>query len=164
MKNRYIYYTFLLFLLLFIQSTRFDFWRIYGIKPDLILLFVFMVGFQEESIKGTLFGFIAGLCQDMLSNGLLGSSAFCKSIWGYLAGKSNRRFDTGSITVQIGLICFFSLGDGLLMNMLAWTFHLSMPARPKIIYGILGQAGYNTICWPFYFLLIKGLEKRLKIK
>ena len=164
MKKRTLYNIVLLFFILLIQSTRFDFWSIHGVKPDLILLFVFIIGIKEGSIPGTLFGFMGGLAQDILSNGVLGAGAFGKSLWGYLTGKSNQRLDTGSMAVQIGLIFFFSVCDGLLIHLLTCKFKHPVNLQSGFIFYILGQAGYNCIIWPFFAYLLDSLERHLVFK
>ena len=105
MKNKTLfYYIGLLLIILIIQSTRFDFWTIYGIKPDLVLLLLFVISFREGSIIGTAFGFFGGLAQDFLSNGILGSGAFAKSLWGRLMSSP-----LGITTYFLGMQEFASL-------------------------------------------------------
>ncbi|MGA1839576.1 MAG: rod shape-determining protein MreD [bacterium] len=161
MKNKAIfYYICLLIIILIIQSTRFDFWSIYGVKPDLVLLLIFVISFREGSITGTVFGFIGGLAQDFFSNGLLGSGAFAKSLWGYLAGKSNQRLDTHSIVVQIGLLFCISVLDGLLIHCLIVILRHPVSFKGRIAYSIVFQAIYNCFIWPFFSYGLAFIEKR----
>jgi rod shape-determining protein MreD len=161
-KNKAIfYYIVLLIIILFIQSTRFDFWSVYGVKPDLVLLLIFIISFREGRITGTVFGFIGGLAQDFFSNGLLGSGAFAKSLWGYLAGKSNQRLDTQSIVVQIGLLFCISILDGLLIHSLIGILKHPVSFKGRIAYFIVFQAIYNCFIWPFFSYGLACIEKRL---
>ncbi|MGA1864384.1 MAG: rod shape-determining protein MreD [bacterium] len=165
MKNKAIfYYTCLLIIILIIQSTRFDFWSIYGVKPDLVLLFLLLVSFREGSITGTVFGFIGGLAQDFFSNSLLGSGAFAKSLWGYLAGKSNQRLDTHSIVVQTGLLFCISILDGLLINGLTGILRHPVSFKGRIAYFIVFQAIYNCLIWPFFSYGLAFIEKHSLIE
>ena len=160
MKNKAVfYYIVLLIIILIIQSTRFDFWSIYGVKPDLVLLLLFVISFREGTITGTVFGFIGGLAQDFFSNGLLGSSAFTKSLWGFLVGKSNERFDTHSMVVQIGLLFCISIFDGLLINGIIGILRHSFYLKGRIVYFILLQAIYNCFVWPFFSYALYRIEK-----
>jgi len=149
--------------MLLIQSTRFDFWSIHGVKPDLILLLLFIISFRENSIIGTVFGFFGGLTQDLFSNSLLGSGAFAKSLWGYLIGKSDKRFDTNSLIVQIGLVFFISIGDGLLIHFLMELFHHPASFKGRVAFVVFGQALYNSLIWPLFYYGIARIEKRLGI-
>jgi rod shape-determining protein MreD len=162
-KNKVFYYIGLLILILIIQSTRFDFWSIYGIKPDLILLLLFVISFRDGSVTGTVFGFIGGLTQDFFSNGLLGSGAFAKSLWGYLIGKSDKRFDTNSMVVQISLLFCISICDGLLVHFLMYLLRHPSPFRGRIVYDIFWQGVYNCAIWPFFIYGLVRIEKRLGI-
>ena len=163
MKNKAIYYIGLLLLMILIQSTRFDFWAIRSIKPDFILLLLFIISIREGSIIGTIFGFFGGLAQDLFSNSLLGSGAFAKSLWGYLIGKSNKRFDTNSLIVQIGLIFFISIGDGLLIHHLMDLLNHPVSFKGRLVLVIFGQAIYNALIWPLFYYALERIEKRLRI-
>lgn len=112
-----------------------------------------------------MFGFIGGIIQDLFSNGILGAGAFGKSLWGYLIGKSTKRLDTASLPVQIGLVFFFSVFDGLLINLLGFIFHYSAFLKGKFLLDIFAQAIYNCIVWPIFtyvFVRIKNLLKLSK--
>ncbi|MGA1845418.1 MAG: rod shape-determining protein MreD [bacterium] len=164
MKNKtFFYYLGLLIIILLIQGTRFDFWSIYGVKPDLVLLFIFVISLREGSIPGTVFGFIGGLIQDLFSNGLLGSGAFSKSLWGYLVGKSNLRLDTNSPVVQFGLLFCISMGDGLLIHLLDWMLRHHGSFGGRVAYYVVWQAVYNCCVWPIFSYVLARIDKRLGI-
>lgn len=162
MKNKALFYIGLLIIILIIQSTRFDFWSIYGIKPDLVLLLLFVISFSEGSISGTVFGFIGGLAQDFFSNGLLGSGAFAKSLWGFLVGKSNQRLDTHSIVVQIALLFCISILDGLLIHALIGILRHPVSFKGRIAYFIVFQAIYNCLMWPFFYYGLARIKKPIR--
>ncbi len=165
MKNKTLfYYIGLLIIILIIQSTRFDFWSIYGVKPDLVLLLLFVISFREGSITGTVFGFIGGLAQDFFSNGLLGSGAFAKSLWGFLAGKSNQRLDTHSMVVQIGLLFCISIFDGLLIHAIIGILRNSISFKERNVYFIFFQAIYNCLVWPFFSYALSRIKKSAGIE
>jgi len=163
-KNKtFFYYLGLLIIILLIQGTRFDFWSIYGVKPDLVLLFIFVISLREGSTQGTIFGFAGGLTQDLFSNALLGSGAFSKSLWGYLIGKSNLRLDTNSMVVQIGLLFCISVGDGLLVHLFAWMLRHHGSFGGRVVYYIVFQALYNCCIWPIFSYVLARIDKRLGI-
>jgi rod shape-determining protein MreD len=101
---------------------------LWGIRPDLFLLFVFLVSQRVSPEAATVLGFLIGLCQDGLSGGPLGLHAFSDSLLGFLAARLSHQMYTdkplalfwlllagsaaaGSIT--LGLLTFF-LGPWLL--------------------------------------------------
>jgi len=161
MKRNTIYYLLLLFFTLLVQSTKFDFMSIYGIKPDLVLIFVCFVSLREGGICGTIYGFVGGIIQDLFSNGLLGASAFAKSLWGYLIGKSIKRLDTTSVVAQLTLVFFFSIFDGSLICILNWAFLSFSFFKGSFVFYIFSQALYNCIVWPFFILISGKIEKAL---
>lgn len=154
MKNK-IYFFAVIGSIIIIQTTRFEFWSIYKIKPDLILLATCLFGLLRGSASGVTFGFFLGLIQDAFSSGLFGAQSFSKAIWGYASGRSVLKLNPGYPMVQLTLISIFSIGDALLIYILHSTFidsaHLSN--NRLLLFSILGQTAYNLAIWPFIYPL-----------
>ncbi len=102
---------------------------VWGIRPDLFLLLVYVASQRCSPEAATILGFLIGLCQDGLSGGPLGLHAFADSLLGFLAARLSHHMYTdkplalfwillagsaaaGGITVA--LLTFF-LGPGLLL-------------------------------------------------
>ncbi|MGA1825790.1 MAG: rod shape-determining protein MreD [bacterium] len=154
MKNK-VYFCAGIGAIIIIQTTHFDFWSIYNIKPDLILLATCLVGLSRGSASGITFGFFVGLIQDAFSSGLFGAQSFSKAIWGYVSGRSVLKLDPRYPLVQLILISLFSLGDALLMHMLHSIFIDSAPLSKNrlFLFTVLGQTAYNLVLWPLIYHL-----------
>ncbi|MFI5340042.1 MAG: rod shape-determining protein MreD [Candidatus Methylomirabilales bacterium] len=102
---------------------------VWGIRPDLFLLLVFLVSQGCNPEVATVLGFLIGLCQDGLSGGPLGLHAFTDSLLGFLAARLGHLMYTdkplalfwillgGSAAaggITLGLLTFF-LGPRLLL-------------------------------------------------
>ena len=102
---------------------------VWGIRPDLFLLLVFLISQSCNPEVATLLGFLIGLCQDGLSGGPLGLHAFTDSLLGFLAARLGHHMYTdkplalfwillgGSAAaggITLGLLTFF-LGPRLLL-------------------------------------------------
>ncbi|MBO8137259.1 MAG: rod shape-determining protein MreD [Desulfotomaculum sp.] len=71
---------------LVLQATIFDFFRIFGVKPDLVLLLVIFYGFIYGSKEGAFVGFLGGLLVDFLTGHYIGVNALSKMAAGFFAG------------------------------------------------------------------------------
>ena len=65
---------------------------ILGVTPDTALIFVVSYGVLRGDVEGAIFGFSAGLLQDMFSGGPIGMFALMGFLIGYISGKPFRDF------------------------------------------------------------------------
>ncbi len=83
---RFLKYIFIFFLLILLNSTLLNIVSVFGIKPNLFLIFLFFICIQEGSFVGVLTGFIIGLSVDVYTPQHIGTGSFIKSILGYFLG------------------------------------------------------------------------------
>ena len=80
--------TLLSLLFILIQTTIVRFLPVATITPDVLLIWVVFLGIRDGQITATVAGFFIGLVMDLLSgsDGMLGLSAMCGTIAGFIAG------------------------------------------------------------------------------
>lgn len=86
--RRYLFLSFISFLLIVFSTTVVNFVAIGNAIPDLLLMWIVYIAITQGQLTGTLFGFSIGLFVDVISgnDGMLGLSALCKSLAGFVAG------------------------------------------------------------------------------
>lgn len=159
LKN-FLFFFVLILASVFFQSTALNILVISGIKPDLVLIVVCYISLRWEEEVGTCLGFLLGFLQDVLSAGILGSNALTKTLFGYLCKKAERRLNTKNPVVQMLMIFFFSLVEGVFFLLVLQIFHLSRSIHETILELVLPQAIYNMILAPILFWTINLLHKR----
>ena len=65
---------------------------IFGAMPDTAVIFIVSYGFLRGDVEGAIFGFSAGLLQDVFSGGPIGMFALFGMLIGYVSGKPFRDF------------------------------------------------------------------------
>lgn len=135
----------ILFLLFFVLQLLFiPLLEIKGIKPDLLLVFVILVGLQRERFWGTLVGFFVGLLQDLFCTGFLGVFTIAKTISGFLVrafsekSVNNGVLNFGGIVFAIGIIHNF-----LVDWISAWGTHVSILIM--IFRFVIPEAFYTAV-------------------
>lgn len=90
-------------LLIIIQaSPAFDLIRVKLIaKPDILLVFIAFIAFRYGAFEGMIYGFIAGLGEDIISSGLFASNALVFLNVGFFIGLFNNKIFSGEITAGI---------------------------------------------------------------
>jgi rod shape-determining protein MreD len=72
-----------------LQTTLVPSLSIMGVKPDLLVLFLFMMAIKVGIMPAIYIGFVLGLAQDLYSPSILGQSALAKTIAGFFASLFN---------------------------------------------------------------------------
>lgn len=146
--NRYVR-TFILILLpwlaILLQSTIFSKYSIKGTVPDLVLIFVTFFALINGAKKGTLYGFLCGLLEDLVVGRTIGMNALAKGVTAYILGKlqgnvfkENLLVGVLGVLVATGVnfLCMF-----LLSLLVLPVFHVDN----RLALGVLYQIIYNII-------------------
>ncbi|HQY93795.1 rod shape-determining protein MreD [Caldilinea sp.] len=91
----------LLLLLSLLQSTSVARFKVAGIKPDLVLLFVIIGALVYGARPGVLWAFIAGIGLDIFSSGPLGVSSLALMASALVAGLGHRPLSRFNILVPL---------------------------------------------------------------
>ena len=75
-----------LFIIFFIDLFVFEKFRIFGVKPELLLIAVLFFGFNFGIARGIEVGIIAGILKDIFSVGYFGISIISFTLTGFIAG------------------------------------------------------------------------------
>jgi rod shape-determining protein MreD len=116
-----------------------------GIKPDLALALVYIIGLLTGPWEAALAGMAIGLVQDIGSASFLGFSGLTRGLIGLSAGLLGRRvLDITSPSNSIFLAAF-SLLEGIAIALFLQMFYGSVPFFSLIAGRILPQALYTGV-------------------
>lgn len=124
-----------------------------GIRPDFILITVYLFGIFKGDIKGGLMGGFLGFIMDITSAGPIYYNIFSKFFIGYLAGIIARWVQNPGYLLHGVLIFLMSLIQGMGIFLIL-TF-LGMARFPfDIIYIVIPQAIFDGCTGGIAFLLL----------
>ncbi len=125
-----------------------------SVKPDILLVATICWALFEGPGQGVLFGFFAGLLEDIFSTAVLGVSAFAKIIVGYAAGELRQRVISKSVVWPM-LIVFFGSILHELMKFATWAL-VGLEPRPPFNFGIIASlALYNALITLVVYPLVR---------
>ncbi|MFP4164683.1 MAG: rod shape-determining protein MreD [Chitinispirillaceae bacterium] len=141
-----------LFILCFIlQSTLVPYVKIFGVKPDLILLALFVLSIKAGVMPGVYVGFLLGLGQDLFSPEILGQNALAKTIIGFIAGLFNEKVIRLDPFLQaVLLIMMFVVNDALMMTVQV----IKMGSQLNLVAGELLSATLPRALYSLLFAII----------
>src|SRR5208337_1712385 len=140
-----------------LQASLFNPVSIAGIKPDLALAVLFIIGLLTGPIEAALAGMGIGLLQDIGSASLLGFSGLTRGLVGLAAGLLGSRILDISNPLSVLFLAVFSLGEGLLISLFLQTTYGLVPFFSTIGGRLFPQAIYTSaLC----FLLLRLASQR----
>lgn len=160
MRRKLIFYTFFIILFLVLQTTLLDYVAIYGIKPNLILVFVMVTALIRGNTEGGAVGFFSGLALDMLFGSVLGFYALLGFLTGLAAGSVNRRLFRENLLVVLVFTFVYSViyeaGVYILNTIMSGEIDLLYPLTRVV----LPEAVYNCIAAVLIYALLIRMDRR----
>ena len=141
--------SFIMMLILYLlQTTIFGKIAIAGIKPNVMIVLVVLIGYRYGKIPGMMMGFFTGLLLDFTEADYIGYYAMFYMAIGYLVGFGNKIYNNDSTIIPLGLIGasdltlnFFIFVTGfLLRNRLDLPYYLIRIMLPEAIYTVVVAA------------------------
>jgi len=148
-------------LLTVLQSTVINFTQIYGVKPDLLLIFVVLTAMERGAVTGTVVGIVVGF---ILDGGILGINSLLFMHMGALSGLI---FQKVLVSKYYAVIILVILSVSFLYEFLFYVMNFTVWGKGNLIYAltrvILPTAAYNTaVCIPFYKIMRRfSVEREL---
>lgn len=111
----------LFFLAVMIQVTVLQFIAVevrpnISVQPDLILLVLFFFGLRFQQSYSVVAGFVSGLLYDILGGGILGLTAFSKTIVGFAVGFLPRVHKIQKIAQFIMMLFLVTISHDIILN------------------------------------------------
>ncbi len=150
-------YAFILVLIIPFQSTLLNPLSIFGIKPDLSLAILFIIGLLTGPVEAALVGISIGLVQDIGSASLLGFSGLTRGLVGLGSGLLGSRVLDISNPVIVLFLTIFSLVEGILISLFLQTTYGEVPFFTMIAGRLVPQAIYTSV---LCFFLLRFVNRR----
>jgi len=143
MRSRW--YILILVMLIPIQASLFNPLSIAGIKPDLGLALLYIIGLLTSPVEAALAGMGMGLLQDIGSASFIGLTGITRGLVGLAAGLLGRWvLDIGSPSNSI-FVAAFSLLEGICLALFMQVFSGSVPYFGILTTRLIPQALYTGL-------------------
>ena len=126
--------------------------------PDVILIIVFHLGFNNRTTSGVLTAFVIGYLTDVFSWGVIGTSSFAFVFVFAITSLLAKIISLNSMLIKIGGTIFMSILKGTLTYFLFRFINQGIP-----FYIIFPTAISTGIASPLIFNLLKKVELKAKV-
>ncbi len=147
-------YFVILLLIIPLQASLLDVFSIGGVKPDLALAVLYIIGLLTSPAEAALAGIAIGLVQDIGSASLIGFSGMTRGLEGLAAGLLGSRVLDISSPMIVLVLAVFSLAEGIFIAIFLQVIYGSVPFLAMMGGRVLPQAFYTGILGFFLLRLI----------
>jgi rod shape-determining protein MreD len=162
MKTRV--YVILLLLIVPFQASVLNVLSLGGIKPDLALTALFVIGLLTSPVEAALAGIGIGLVQDIGSASLIGFSGLTRGLAGLAAGLLGSRVLDISSPASVLFLVALSLAEGILISLFLQVTYGAVPFFSMLAGRLLPQALYTGLLGLVALRLISGRNVVLMLK
>lgn len=143
--KRFIVVTLEILICFLLQTTLFQWFRLAGVTPNLLLILTVSIGFMRGRKEGLFIGFICGLLIDVYYGDIIGICTLIYLIIGYLSGYANKIFVEEDFSIPLlligaGELIYFFLYyvlEFLLRGRLNIVYYFIHIGLPRIIYTVV---------------------------
>jgi len=140
----YVYFIILL-LIIPVQASLLAPLSLGGIKPDLALALLYVIGLLTGPMEAALAGMAIGLVQDIGSASFIGFSGLTRGLIGFAAGLLGRRVLDLTSRSNIIFMVSFSLLEGIVIAFFLQMFYGSFPFLNLAMSRLLPRALYTGV-------------------
>ena len=150
---------FLAILFSVLQPTWFDAWEIFGVKPNLFLIYIILVSCYTSRKEGAITGFFFGLMLDLLICENVGTNAVLMAITGFFTSQFCEYFiRKNTLPLSVLMVTAVVFFYEFVYYIVSHIGHLNMGAT--LIRVLLPESIYSALVTvPMYFV-VKKISKK----
>lgn len=131
---------------------------IQGVKPDLVVILVVLVGMLYGWRDAAIVGVVTGFVEDACSGQFLGLFMLTRAIVGIAAGVSYARVFQDRVVVPVALAFLGTVIGGSLHIFLLSSFGAHLPVSIATLRAVFGQALYSAALAPILLGVVTRLD------
>ena len=135
------------------------FFQIYGVKPDLPLVFALCMAIVKGKKAGAFMGFLNGLLEDIIFGRFVGLNTIAKTVTGYILGYSSQNVYKGPAIITMGLVFISSIIYNFLFIFLGYLTKELSPSWYSFLAVTMPSSLLNMLVSPFIYLMVSRMER-----
>lgn len=142
-----------------LQTTWLQHASIAGVRPDLCLIAVGLIGLLAGEVEGMMFGLALGFMQDLFSAGEPGLNLLTKGAIGLLAGLAGKRLGNSSLRSVLVVMLLLSLLSGLVFLVVTRAGQGMIEMLRAVGSVLLPQTALDVVLAALLFWLLAGRSR-----
>ena len=141
------------------QVVLLDAFRLFWVKPDILLVLAVSAGLFPDLKWALLFSGLAGICKDIIAIQPLAFTTILFTLWGYLVFKLSRKIAIESDTRRVALVFFITLANAVANYSLSVFLESSEVSLAIFLRVAFLETVYTTaISWPIFKIIKPAID------
>ena len=145
-----------------LQSTLFQYLKLGGVVPNLLLIVTMSFGLMRGRREGLLVGFFSGLLIDIFFSSALGPYAFIYMTIGYANGFFHRIYYVEDVLLPMSMIAINDFIYNLIIFFLFFMLQNKLHFSEYLLQIILPEMIYTILITLFFYKLLVRINLHLK--
>lgn len=157
---------FFLLIIIFVamfQVTFLDFFKVWGVKPDLLFILAFISCLNFKFHETIIFSLSAGVLKDILSPQAMGVNAIAFPLWGFIIIMLSRKISLDNNFFRAAVIFVAIFLNDLILRTIFFSLGNSIPLG-IFVRTILLESIYTALIFSWVFNLVETLLGFIKAR
>lgn len=159
MKRKLLFYFFIIIILLLLQTTLLQYMAIYGVLPNLLVVFIIAAALLRGNVEGGTVGLFAGLAADLMFGNVFGFYALFGFYLGIVVGSLNKRLFRDNLLIAVFFTFVYSVAYESVIYIINNIMSIDMDFLYAFTIVILPEAAYNSAVAILIFPLMIRADK-----
>lgn len=159
-----IIYLFIIFVAGILQATLLDSFKVFGVKPDLLLISAIFSSFIFRLKWALVFGIVAGIFKDSLGANTFGINTVLFPLWIFLIIKISRKIPLDNNPVRIALVFIIVIFGNIITRVIFFASGKTLTSFAIFLRGTVLELLYTTVILLVVFKIIPSLPFRIEIE
>lgn len=157
-------YSFIIFMAAIIQVTLLDSFKIFGVKPDLLLIIVIFAGLFFNLKWAFALGIFAGILKDSLSASSFGINTLLFPLWIFLIIKLSKKIPLDNNLICVMLVFVIGIFHNTITRIIFFALGNSLAPLGIFLRMAFLEILYTAAILPLMFKFIKSLLYPIEIE
>ncbi|MCK9604520.1 MAG: rod shape-determining protein MreD [Candidatus Omnitrophica bacterium] len=139
-----------------LEATFLNYFRVFGAKPDLLLMLVLIASLEFDLRWALIFGLLAGFLKDTFAAGSLGIHTAMFPLWSFLIVKLSRKISVDNNFIRAALIFIISVSTAIATRLVFVYLGRFIPLGIFLRIAFLDSL-YTALVFPLMLKITKPL-------
>ena len=130
---------------IFLQSSVFSYFSIYGVFPDILLIFVVFYALLYKISAATTYGFLCGLLEDLFVGSMIGANALAKGVAAYVISRLQVQVFKENLLVGVLGVFIATFINSLIIILISLAAGKNILFNNALLWGVSFQTLYNIV-------------------
>lgn len=155
-------FSLIIFVILLFQLTILDYFKIFGVKPDLLLASIVIASLFFESKWVIVLAVFAGILKDIFGINTLGINVLLFPLWGFIVIELSKRLSIENNFIYLGFIFIITILNSMMLRLISMFMGSIVVSWVVFLRIAFLESLYTSLISPLLFKITKLVLKHIK--